>query len=85
LLRVSCLGKLLSDHPLPLNLPALCQTSDGDEAITLPAVNNYGDVIFALDKFKLKRHFVIFSGRTFIDARWQWQFSATFAKCRWWF
>jgi hypothetical protein len=39
---------------LPLNLPALCQTSNGDETITLPAVNNYGDVIIASDKFKLK-------------------------------
>ncbi|KAL3072374.1 hypothetical protein niasHT_033592 [Heterodera trifolii] len=43
LIRVSCLGKLLSDHPMPFAHNALCQPTDDVVEQYLPAVNNYGD------------------------------------------
>lgn len=42
LLRISTLGKLLSDHPLPINLDALCQNTNENDF--LPTVENFGDV-----------------------------------------
>lgn len=45
LLRVNCLGKLLSDHSLPVNLSALCSlASEQSDETALPAINNFGDV-----------------------------------------
>uniref|UniRef100_A0A914GSH3 UBR-type domain-containing protein n=1 Tax=Globodera rostochiensis TaxID=31243 RepID=A0A914GSH3_GLORO len=43
LIRVSCLGKLLSDHPMPFAQNALCQPTEGVVEPYLPSVNNYGD------------------------------------------
>lgn len=45
LLRISCLGKLLSDHLIPLNLQILCSSTSGTaEKSSRPALENYGDV-----------------------------------------
>lgn len=43
LLRIGCLGKLFSNHLLPINLNALCQNKTADESY-LPEVNNFGEV-----------------------------------------
>lgn len=42
LLRINCLGKILSDHLLPIDRNAICRQGDGVTASL--SLENYGDV-----------------------------------------
>lgn len=44
LLRISCLGKLFSDHLLPISLATLCKNNSSQSR--QPYLENYGDVSF---------------------------------------
>ncbi|CAK5111307.1 unnamed protein product [Meloidogyne enterolobii] len=43
LLRISCVGKLLSDHPIPVNFGALTQNKKDDSYECMTTVQNFGD------------------------------------------
>ncbi|KAL7079928.1 hypothetical protein ACQ4LE_000066 [Meloidogyne hapla] len=43
LLRISCVGKLLSDHPIPVNFGALTQNKKDDSYECIASVENFGD------------------------------------------
>lgn len=52
LLRISCVGKLLSDHPIPVNFGALTPNKDDINEFS-STIENYGDVCLPFLHFEL--------------------------------
>lgn len=80
LLRMSCVGKLFSDHVMPISLNTLCKAIKGRG--TKPRLENYGDVslFYCILNF-IKKNL----GWSFGTSRRNWKLDFTYAKRIWGF